>query len=156
MRVEGVIGANILARRRELDISQQELGTRLAPLLGKPWSRQAVSAAEHGERDFIAAELLALAVVLQVSLMQLVMPPPDVREVELRPGANKLGPNDLRLLFVVVSLEAETSRAVEAGFARRLHAQLGALRTATRELEALSTEQLERHSLLGIYQKEKA
>lgn len=67
--LEEAIGANIRALRGETPM--QALGAALAPFLGKPWSRQAVWEAERGRRAFTAAELLALAAALGVTLPQL-------------------------------------------------------------------------------------
>ncbi len=59
-------------------MSQADLGRALAPLLGRPWSRQAMSAAEKGARDFKVAELVAIARVLGTTVSQLVLPGPEV------------------------------------------------------------------------------
>jgi transcriptional regulator with XRE-family HTH domain len=63
------IGANVKAFRGKT--SPRELGAALAFWLGKPWTRQAVWEAENGKRVFTAAELLALAAALDVTLPQL-------------------------------------------------------------------------------------
>lgn len=63
------IGGNVKALRG--NTSPRELGAALALWLGKPWTRQAVWEAENGKRAFTAAELLALAAVLDVTLPQL-------------------------------------------------------------------------------------
>ena len=63
------IGANVKAFRGKT--SPSELGAALALWLGKPWTRQAVWEAENGKRVFTAAELLALAAALDVTLPQL-------------------------------------------------------------------------------------
>ncbi|MBH0120565.1 helix-turn-helix transcriptional regulator [Rhodococcus sp. CX] len=72
MRVEEVIGQRIQelrkARSSDKEMTQERLGALLAPLLGKPWSRQAVSAAEAGKRAFTAAEVVALASVLETTV----------------------------------------------------------------------------------------
>jgi transcriptional regulator with XRE-family HTH domain len=63
------IGGNVKALRG--NTSPREFGEALALWLGKPWTRQAVWEAEHGKRAFTAAELLALAAALDVTLPQL-------------------------------------------------------------------------------------
>ncbi|WP_046503090.1 helix-turn-helix transcriptional regulator [Streptomyces odonnellii] len=68
MKVEEVIGRNLLRIREERGLSQAELGQAVEPHLGRPWSRQAVSAAEKGRRSFTAADLLALARILNTSV----------------------------------------------------------------------------------------
>lgn len=83
MKIEEAIGKNVLGIREDRDMSQAELGEALAAYLGKPWSRQAVSAAEKGRRAFTAAELLALAHVLDTTLYRLMTPPVEALHVEM-------------------------------------------------------------------------
>ncbi|MDJ0027481.1 helix-turn-helix transcriptional regulator [Gordonia alkanivorans] len=64
-------------------VSQSEFGRRLGELLGKDWSRQAVWMAESGNRAFTAAELVAIAHVLNVPVGQLFDPPPHTSVVDL-------------------------------------------------------------------------
>lgn len=89
MRLEAVIGANIVERRSQQELSQTELGEALGQYLEKPWSRQAVHTAEKGRRAFTAAELIALALVLDIELPELLAPPLQARheEVELPRGS---------------------------------------------------------------------
>ncbi|MGC9381590.1 helix-turn-helix domain-containing protein [Streptomyces sp. MH13] len=68
MKIEEVIGANLQWIREDQEMTQTQLGEAVAEHLGRPWSRQAVSAAEKGRRAFSAADLLALALVLDVSI----------------------------------------------------------------------------------------
>jgi hypothetical protein len=76
-------------------MSQSDLGRALAPLLGRPWSRQAVSAAEKGARDFKIAELVAIARVLGTTVARgtYVKPwdglVPEVIDSYLRNGADQ-------------------------------------------------------------------
>lgn len=49
-------------------MSLTELGEALGGYLDRPWSRQAVHQAERGQRSFTAAELTALALVLDTSV----------------------------------------------------------------------------------------
>lgn len=78
MRIEEVIGQRIQELRKAQpgtgEMSQEKLGSLLEPLLGKPWSRQAVSAAEAGKRAFTAVELVALAAVLDTTIDDLFDP----------------------------------------------------------------------------------
>ncbi|WP_016691454.1 helix-turn-helix domain-containing protein [Rhodococcus rhodochrous] len=74
LTIEEVIGTRIQQRREQLGLSQAKLGEMLAATLGKPWSRQAVSLAEKGGRAFVAAELVALAESLDISIAQLFVP----------------------------------------------------------------------------------
>jgi 8-oxo-dGTP pyrophosphatase MutT (NUDIX family)/transcriptional regulator with XRE-family HTH domain len=83
VRVEESIGQRVRARRNELHMSQDEFGRALGPLLGKPWSRQTVSMAEQGSRAWVASDLLAVAVVLQTTVGELLRPPLGETAVDL-------------------------------------------------------------------------
>ena len=71
MRVEEAIGRQIAHLRAQRQLSLADLGEALGRYLGKPWSRQAVHQAERGQRSFTAAELTALALVLNTSVQAL-------------------------------------------------------------------------------------
>jgi transcriptional regulator with XRE-family HTH domain len=71
MRVEEAIGRQITLLRAQRQLSQADLGEALGRYLGKPWSRQAVHQAERGQRSFTAAELTALALVLDTAVQAL-------------------------------------------------------------------------------------
>lgn len=71
MRVEEAIGSQIARLRAQRQLSLTDLGEALGPYLGRPWSRQAVHQAEHGQRSFTAAELTALALALDTSVQAL-------------------------------------------------------------------------------------
>jgi transcriptional regulator with XRE-family HTH domain len=71
MRVEEAIGRQIAHRRAQRQLSLADLGEALGRYLGKPWSRQAVHQAERGQRSFTAAELTALALVLDTAVQAL-------------------------------------------------------------------------------------
>ena len=75
VRVEEVVGWQVRERREALGLTQEQFGRQLALYLPRPWSRQAVSAAEKGERSFGAAELVALAAVLHATVGDLLRPP---------------------------------------------------------------------------------
>jgi len=76
MELEKVIGARIAALR-DGKMTQAELGERVGRYMGKPWSRQTVSAAEKGRRAFAALDLLVLSVELDVPLYSLFAPAPS-------------------------------------------------------------------------------
>lgn len=95
MRIEDVIGRWITEGREQTGMTQTQLGNRLGELLGKPWPRQAISAAEKGRRAFPAAELVAFAVALGCNVENLLEPPIDVQEVTLLDGP-PLASNRLR------------------------------------------------------------
>ncbi|GGQ20704.1 MULTISPECIES: helix-turn-helix domain-containing protein [Streptosporangium] len=87
MKIEEVIGANVAFLREDRGMSQAQLGEALGSYLGKPWSRQAVSAAEKGRRAFTAAELVSLALALGTSLPGLLLPMEEIPEEDgLLPG----------------------------------------------------------------------
>lgn len=86
MRIEDVIARWITEGREVSGMTQVQLGERLGEILGKPWPKQAVSAAEKGRRAFTAAELVAFAVALGCNVETLLQPPMDVDEVTLSDG----------------------------------------------------------------------
>lgn len=68
MKIEKVVGENMRRLRGAKGWSQPELGTAVGELLtGKPWLRQAVSAAESGNRAFTVSDLAAIAYALETS-----------------------------------------------------------------------------------------
>jgi transcriptional regulator with XRE-family HTH domain len=71
VKLEAVVGANVARLREHHRLSQAELGEELGKYLGKPWTRQAVSAAEKGRRAFAVAELIALAAALKSDVAEL-------------------------------------------------------------------------------------
>jgi transcriptional regulator with XRE-family HTH domain len=79
VKLEEVIGDRIAVVRTERGMSQAELGAALAEHLDRPWSRQAVYTAEKGKRAFTAAELVALALVLEIEVPELMTP--DIRRM---------------------------------------------------------------------------
>lgn len=82
MRVEQFVGQRVKQRREELTLTQEQFGQELAPYLGKAWSRSTVSVAESGGRAFTAAELVAIALVLETRAARLITPGVDVRSIE--------------------------------------------------------------------------
>src|SRR5882757_8689426 len=68
MRVEEAIGKQVALLRAQRQLSLADLGEALGRYLDRPWSRQAVHQAERGGRSFTAAELTALALVLDTSV----------------------------------------------------------------------------------------
>ena len=74
MRLEKVIGQNIRRAREAEGLSQAQLGKLVGQYLGADWPRQAVSAAEQGNRAFAAAELVALALAMGRSVTWLLTP----------------------------------------------------------------------------------
>ncbi|GAA3655494.1 hypothetical protein GCM10022224_018270 [Nonomuraea antimicrobica] len=85
LRVEEAIGRQIARLRAERRMSLTELGEALGRYLDRPWSRQAVHQAERGQRAFTAAELTALALVLDTAVPVLFRAEDD--RIELPGGA---------------------------------------------------------------------
>ena len=81
MNIEEVIGTNLRRVREGRGQSQTEFGAALGEVLGSTWKPQTVSAAEKGRRQFVAADLVALAHALGVSVPTLLTPPSDVTTV---------------------------------------------------------------------------
>jgi transcriptional regulator with XRE-family HTH domain len=87
MRIETAIGRQIARFREARQMSLTQLGEALGKYLDKPWSRQAVHQAERGRRAFTAAEMAALALVLDTSVPALFLADTtDTTPIEL-PGA---------------------------------------------------------------------
>lgn len=75
-----VIGWNI-REQRAARWTQPEFGKLIGTVLPKPWPAQTVSSAEKGERAYAAAELVAIAHLLEVSVATLFSPPLPVQTV---------------------------------------------------------------------------
>lgn len=86
MRIEEVIGQRMKDVRELNELTQEQVGEQLGTMLGKPWSRQAVSMAEQGRRAFTAAELLAIASVVGTTVSRLFTPPLHARDIEMPSG----------------------------------------------------------------------
>ncbi|MCG6497646.1 helix-turn-helix transcriptional regulator [Kitasatospora sp. A2-31] len=101
MKLEESIGANIARLREMSGLSQAQLGDALGRYLEKPWSRQAVSAAEKGRRAFTAVELVSLSLALSSSVPDLLLPTGDSTDGEpLLPGPAPVNRSDYeRILF---------------------------------------------------------
>jgi transcriptional regulator with XRE-family HTH domain len=143
VKLEEVIGVNIAERRAWMEMSQTELGEALGKYLEKPWSRQAVHTAEKGRRAFTAAELVALALVLETELPELMAPPLQARGevVELPNGV-------LPVSHLVNVVRPETPEAWE----RR--ANMGTVADITPMLGGvIDTLQILKISLEGILQE---
>ena len=77
--IEQIIGARVARLRVEHGMTQVELGRRLEPYTGLAWSRQNLRNAEVGNRAWSANDVLAVASVFGVSIMELFTPLPDQR-----------------------------------------------------------------------------
>ena len=89
MRIETAIGIQIARFRQARQMSLTQLGEALGKYLDKPWSRQAVHQAERGRRAFTAAELAALALVLDTSVPALFLADTDTgADIDVDTGAD--------------------------------------------------------------------
>lgn len=77
-----VIGWNI-RQLRAVRWTQPEFGKLIGTVLPKPWPAQTVSSAEKGERAFAAADLVAIAQLLDVPVAALFSPPLPVQSVNV-------------------------------------------------------------------------
>lgn len=79
-----VIGHNVRARREALGMTATTLGKKVGSIFGKDgkaWPRQTVSLMESGERSMVAAEVAALAQILDVRVADLFAPPAEVETI---------------------------------------------------------------------------
>ncbi|WP_102161259.1 helix-turn-helix domain-containing protein [Zhihengliuella halotolerans] len=139
-----VIGRNVKAKRNESKMTAKQLGERLGEIFPKtvkdgspspaPWPTSTVYMLEAGDRAMVAAEILALAHIFQVSPGSLFIPnerPEDKEEIsEVTLGATSLPPEAL-----MPPLGPEGSPLARAGDA------LEALRSATTHLRTLANSQ---------------
>lgn len=109
MKVEKYVGQRIRDRRDELDMTQEAFGREVGLWLGKPWSRSTVSVAENGKRAFTAAELVAIAHVLQTSPTYLLAPPAGVDVITMPSGATVN--RDLLFSLVVTTPDSDVNLA---------------------------------------------
>jgi transcriptional regulator with XRE-family HTH domain len=116
VRIGEVIGERVRTARDGLGWTQTELGKRIGARLGqRAWSRQIVSAAEQGKRAYTAAELLAFANELDVSISYLLTPPLGVEAVEMAPGVNEHSTTILKAVFPRSSRSAADEKFAESG-----------------------------------------
>lgn len=108
MEIEQIIGHWIAKGRGKQ--TQAQVGEALGQYLGKPWSRQSVSAAEKGDRAFTAAELIAFSLVLGCTVETLLEPPAGVEFVEL--GDGRIDSRNLRTTATTNSDLADLVSAV--------------------------------------------
>jgi transcriptional regulator with XRE-family HTH domain len=147
VRVEESVGQRVRARRDELGMTQEEFGRRVGQLLGRPWSRSTVSVAEKGDRAWAAADLVAVAIVLQATVGELFRPPSGETAVSL--GGEDPVPRDM--LFAVSTARPredlnfaaiqETLSRLEDSLARGRDSDVESLKLA-RDLDGYLMERL--------------
>lgn len=84
-----VLAKNVRAARARKGLDQEPLAARMRALGYSAWRRQTVANVEKGSRRLAAEEVLALALALESSLVGLLEPVRDDRQVEL-PSGTKL------------------------------------------------------------------
>ncbi len=76
--IEQVIGARVAQLRRERGMTQVEFGQALEPYTGTVWSRQNLGSAESGRRGWTANDMIAVAMVLDATIADLLTPTPEM------------------------------------------------------------------------------
>lgn len=140
MRIEKIVGQNVARARMRAEWSQPEFGKMIGTIPGiKPWSRQTVSNAESGKRAFTAADLVALACVLETSPAALLTLPPEssAPTIELgdAPIPREMLENPTWTHESTAEALADVLRAV-----RTISGGLDALATVAQPLQDLSDE----------------
>jgi transcriptional regulator with XRE-family HTH domain len=97
MKLEELVGERVREARELRGWTQQHLGEQLEPYLGRVWTRQAVSNAEKGGREFTAAELVAFALTLRQRVGWFFMA--GTGDPLTLPGSEEVGPGQLLDLF---------------------------------------------------------
>jgi transcriptional regulator with XRE-family HTH domain len=100
-----VLARNARAYRSRKGIGQERLAARMRALGYTAFLRQTVSKVEKGERRLSVAEVLGLALCLEVTMRQLLEPQPDDKQVEL-PNGDSLSERTVRLLVSEVNNHA--------------------------------------------------
>jgi transcriptional regulator with XRE-family HTH domain len=108
MRIQEVVGTQVRRARKAKGWNQADLGEQLGRYLPKRWAPQVVSQAEKGEREFTAAELVALALVLDKPLPAFFMYEGD--SIELPNGS--VPAFDVRMLLISGDFSAEVAEAL--------------------------------------------
>jgi transcriptional regulator with XRE-family HTH domain len=108
VRAEEVVGRRVRDIRDGQGMTQEQLGRGIGELLGKPWPRQTVSAAEAGRRAFTAVELVAIARALGVYVGHLFTPALDGSPVsiELGPGVQLDSQQVMEVMFEQMDVRA--------------------------------------------------
>jgi transcriptional regulator with XRE-family HTH domain len=81
-----VLARNVRAARAARQIGQQELAARMRALGYSAWLHQTVGNVERGKRRLVAEELLGLALALETTVNNLMLPDPDDEPVALPSG----------------------------------------------------------------------
>lgn len=118
VKLEEAIGKKLAWLRNDREMSQAQLGEALGRYLEKPWSRQAVNAAEQGKRAFTARDMVALALALETTVPSLLLNfelPAD--GVELRSGVQVSREEYRKLAFHPADITGKSSTDLVEGIA---------------------------------------
>lgn len=139
MRIEQIVGQNVRAVRDQRDLQQVQLAALMTKTLDKEWSGKTVSVAEKGGRAFTAAEVVALADVLGVTVARLFEPPagvsPSVREGKTLGRSALVG-------------HADTSPEGLARLTERLLHEVGVIGNLAEEVKRLAHAEQEQADLI--------
>src|SRR6266516_2930725 len=97
-----VLARNARAYRSRKGIGQERLAARMRALGYTAFLRQTVSKVEKGERRLSAAEVLGLALALEIRMSQLLEPQAGDNQIEL-PNGEPLSERTVRLLVAEVN-----------------------------------------------------
>jgi transcriptional regulator with XRE-family HTH domain len=139
MPIDELIGTRVRQVRKNRELSQEELGAKLAALLGSAWPKQMVSSVERGRRSISVKELLAFAVALDVPAWQL-LEPGDPEQIIRVPVTTRHGRRVIQMdgravveIFLGPLAGSEAPRVVQA--ASTLQAEAGRLRYRLDQLD---------------------
>lgn len=140
--IEETIGARVARLRRELGMTQAELGQAMEPYTGLVWSRANVSNAEAGVRAWTASDVLAACMVLGVSPAVLFTPLPDQIEGVQAPSGRVITSDEMRGIVTTPSAAAlsDESAVYVATEANRLRGELSRLTEVITTLFGMSAE----------------
>jgi transcriptional regulator with XRE-family HTH domain len=97
-----VLARNARAYRSRKGIGQERLAARMRALGYTAFLRQTISKVEKGERRLSAAEVLGLALALEIRMSQLLEPQAGDHQIEL-PNGEPLSERTVRLLVAEVN-----------------------------------------------------
>lgn len=78
-----IVGHNVKTRREAHQMTAKSMGIAMGEVFGKTWPPQTVYMMEAGERKMVAAEVVALAHILETTVADLFSPPSVVETVEV-------------------------------------------------------------------------
>jgi transcriptional regulator with XRE-family HTH domain len=146
------VGIRVRLARKAKGLSQERLGEALASFLGKPWSKQVVSAVERGKHDLTVTELLAVATVLDEPVVRLLNPSELTQQVRFA----KLEIEGLGVLRYVLGSVPDSASAIVESLTREMNHGLvntqhwlEQIREQVRALERLVEEGAKQRDELG-------